>query len=92
MFVQTRSENLRWLDLRGNHIQQVPTSSIGNQGGNRLPLDKLDLGENLISRLGEDAMFNQSLQVINVVNRRQFLSFWVLLVLLILLVLLVPAA
>lgn len=60
-----------------------------------MPLDKLDLGENLISRLGEDAMFNQSLQVINVVNRRQFLSFWVLLVLLILLillVLLVPAA
>ena len=67
-YVKAHLEELSWLDLRGNHIRQVPTDSIGIKGHNQSRLDKLDLGENLISELVEDAMFNQSLQVINTVN------------------------
>lgn len=56
--------HLRWLDLRGNFIQHLPTESI--RSSNKLRLEKLDLGENLISRLPEGGtLFNKSVIIRN---------------------------
>ena len=54
---------LRWLDLRGNFIHQLPVNTIRTEPGNKLRLKKLDLGENLISSLSGGAMFNRSLHI-----------------------------
>ena len=54
-------KDLRWLDLRGNDIRQLPVVS-GPTAGWKIRLDKLDLGENLISSLPQNG-FNKSIQV-----------------------------
>lgn len=57
-------KELRWLDLRGNYIQQLPVNSVRAGEPNRFRLEKLDLGENLISVLPDGgSLFNRSLQV-----------------------------
>lgn len=56
--------DLRWLDLRGNFIQHLPIETVRSESGSKMRLEKLDLGENLISTLPEaGTLFNRSIHI-----------------------------
>ncbi|XP_065558933.1 chaoptin-like isoform X2 [Artemia franciscana] len=52
-------KELRWLDLRGNLITELPSTFHRSW---RIRLDKLDLGENLLTKLSPES-FNRSITV-----------------------------